>query len=59
MSPADQAFVGSLQGRTRSPTVDEGDQIHKIAKTENLPKIDLEINFDYDSAVVTPKANRN
>lgn len=56
MSPADSAFVDSLRGRTRSLTVDEGDHVAKIAKAQDRPKIDLTINFDYNSAAISPKA---
>jgi outer membrane protein OmpA-like peptidoglycan-associated protein len=56
ISPADSAFVNSLRGRTRSLTVDEGDHVAKIAKAEDRPKIDLTINFGYNSAEISPQA---
>jgi len=57
-SPADvargaeeQRFIDSLRNRqTRSLTVDERQQIATIAKDK--PSIDLEINFDYNSAEI-------
>jgi outer membrane protein OmpA-like peptidoglycan-associated protein len=55
MSPADHNFVQSLRGRTRSLSLDESDHAADIAKNEDLPKIDLDINFDFDSAAITPK----
>jgi outer membrane protein OmpA-like peptidoglycan-associated protein len=54
MSDSDRTFVEGLRHRTRSLTVDEGDHVAEIAKTK--PTIDLEIYFDFDSAVITPKA---
>jgi outer membrane protein OmpA-like peptidoglycan-associated protein len=40
--------------RTRSLTSDERDKIASLAKTR--PSIDLEINFDFDSAAIGPNA---
>lgn len=61
-SPADAArkaeearFVNSLRNRpTRSLTTAERDQIVTIA--EKRPKIDLEVNFEYNSDKIGPKA---
>jgi outer membrane protein OmpA-like peptidoglycan-associated protein len=48
-------FIDSLRNRSsRSLTTDERDKIATIAKSR--PSIDLEINFDYNSAVVGSKA---
>jgi outer membrane protein OmpA-like peptidoglycan-associated protein len=63
-SPADAArsaeetrFVDTLRNRpTRSLTTAERDQIASIAKTK--PSIDIEVNFDYDSAAIGPKAQQ-
>ncbi len=57
-SPADAArradetrFVDTLRNRTtRSLTTTEREQIASIAQTK--PSIDLEVNFDYDSATI-------
>jgi len=54
MSPEDRAFVESLRHRTRSLTVDEGE--HIVALGKDRPKIDLDVNFDYNSAQITTKA---
>ena len=62
ISPADRAkaadekqFVDKLRGRqTRSLTTDERDKITTISKTR--PSIDLEINFDYNSAKIASSA---
>jgi outer membrane protein OmpA-like peptidoglycan-associated protein len=51
----DARFVDGLRTRTtRSLSTDERQKISEISKTR--PSIDLEINFEYNSAVVNPKA---
>ena len=51
----DARFVEGLRTRaTRSLSTDERERINEIAKTR--PSIDLEINFEYNSAVIGPKA---
>jgi outer membrane protein OmpA-like peptidoglycan-associated protein len=53
--PEEQQFVNTLRNRSvRSLTVDEKDKIATIAKDK--PKIDLEINFDFNSAEIGAKA---
>jgi outer membrane protein OmpA-like peptidoglycan-associated protein len=52
--PANRAFVEGIRHRTRSLTLDERDHVAAIAK--DRPKIDLEIYFDYNSAILSPKA---
>jgi outer membrane protein OmpA-like peptidoglycan-associated protein len=54
VSDADRTFVDDIRHRTRSLTVDERDHVATIAK--DRPKIDLEINFDFNSADVRSKA---
>jgi len=54
VSDADRAFIEGLRHRTRSLTLDEGDHVTELAKTSN--KIDLEIYFDFNSAVLASKA---
>jgi outer membrane protein OmpA-like peptidoglycan-associated protein len=52
---AEDDFVNSLRNRSvRSLTVDEKDKISTISKDK--PNIDLEINFDFNSAEIGPKA---
>jgi outer membrane protein OmpA-like peptidoglycan-associated protein len=52
---ADTQFVQTLKGRTtRSLSSGERDQIYAIAQTR--PNIDLEINFDYNSADISKPA---
>lgn len=52
---AEAKFVSSIRGRsTRSLSLGERDQIATIAQKK--PKIDLEINFDYNSAAINAKA---
>lgn len=51
----DRRFIDGLRKRkTRSLTLDDRDKISKI--TEKKPSIDLEINFDFNSAAIRPEA---
>ena len=51
----EQAFINSLRARSvRSITLVERQKLDEIAQTK--PKIDLEITFDYNSAVVSAQA---
>jgi outer membrane protein OmpA-like peptidoglycan-associated protein len=51
----DKRFIDTLRNRTtRSLTIDERSRIASIAKER--PSIDLEINFEFNSAVISPKA---
>ncbi len=51
----DQQFIDTLRNRaSRSLTAEERSRIDAIAKDK--PSIDLEINFEFNSAVVGPKA---
>jgi outer membrane protein OmpA-like peptidoglycan-associated protein len=54
LSSDDLAFVKRVRGQTRSLSMDDREQMAAIATKR--PKVDLEINFDYNSADVTPKA---
>jgi outer membrane protein OmpA-like peptidoglycan-associated protein len=54
LTPDDLAFVKRVRSQTRSLSLDERDQIAAIATKR--PKVDLDINFDYNSAALTPKA---
>jgi outer membrane protein OmpA-like peptidoglycan-associated protein len=52
---ADRQFINSLRNRpTRSLSSDEREKIVAIAKDQ--PSIDLEINFNFNSATVAPAA---
>jgi outer membrane protein OmpA-like peptidoglycan-associated protein len=53
LPPSDLAFVRSVRGKTRSLSL--GDRDHLAAIAANRPKIDLDINFDFDSAALTPR----
>jgi outer membrane protein OmpA-like peptidoglycan-associated protein len=54
-SAEETRFLDALRNRpSRSLTTDERDKIAAIAKSR--PSIDLEINFDYNSAVIGAKA---
>jgi outer membrane protein OmpA-like peptidoglycan-associated protein len=54
MSEDDLAFVKRVRGQSRSLSTDDRD--HMAAIAPKRPKVDLEINFDYDSAALTPRA---
>jgi outer membrane protein OmpA-like peptidoglycan-associated protein len=54
ISDADRAFIEGLRHRTRSLSLDEGDHVAELAKDRK--KIDLTINFDFNSAAITSKA---
>ena len=55
LSADDRQFINSLRSKgTRSLTVSERDRVASIAKEK--PSIDLEINFDYNSAEISRKA---
>jgi outer membrane protein OmpA-like peptidoglycan-associated protein len=53
-SDPDAAFVEGLRHRAQSLSIEESDHVAEIAKTRT--KIDLEIEFDYDSATIAAKA---
>jgi outer membrane protein OmpA-like peptidoglycan-associated protein len=50
-APADQKFIESLRHRTRSLTLSDRERITPIL--EQRPSVDIEIYFDFDSAVIT------
>jgi outer membrane protein OmpA-like peptidoglycan-associated protein len=54
MDPDDLAFVKRVRGQTRSLSFDDREKLAAIAPKR--PKIDLEINFEYNSAALTPAA---
>jgi outer membrane protein OmpA-like peptidoglycan-associated protein len=54
MSEKDRAFIKTLHHRTRSLTSDEKERVAEMSK--DWKTIDLEIYFDYNSAVITAKA---
>jgi outer membrane protein OmpA-like peptidoglycan-associated protein len=54
-NPAETKFVTSIRGRaTRSLSKSEREEIAAIV--QDKPKIDLEINFDYNSAEISAKS---
>lgn len=53
MTAGDLAFVKSVRGKTRSLSM--GDREHLAAIAATRPKIDLDIDFDFNSADITPK----
>jgi outer membrane protein OmpA-like peptidoglycan-associated protein len=52
-SAGDLAFVQRVRGQSRSLSLDDREHVAAIA--QQRPKIDLEINFDYNSAALTPR----
>jgi outer membrane protein OmpA-like peptidoglycan-associated protein len=53
LSANDVAFINRIR-KTRSLSVADREQVASLAKTR--PTVDLEINFDYNSAAVSPTA---
>jgi outer membrane protein OmpA-like peptidoglycan-associated protein len=53
LTATDLAFVKRVRGQTRSLSSDEREQMAAIVTKR--PVIDLDINFDYNSAALTPK----
>lgn len=53
LSANDVAFINRIR-KTRSLSIADREQVASIAKTR--PTVDLEINFDYNSAAVSPTA---
>ncbi len=52
-----EELVGKLRGiKTRQITVEERKEIADVVKENDLPAIDLEVFFDYDSAAITGEA---
>lgn len=51
LSAIDLDFVRNVRGKTRSLSMGDRDHLAEIAAKR--PKIDLDINFDFDSAAVT------
>jgi outer membrane protein OmpA-like peptidoglycan-associated protein len=54
LTAADLAFVKRVRGQSRSLSLEDRDQMAAIATKR--PAIDLDINFDYNSAALTAKA---
>ncbi|GAB1717942.1 MAG: hypothetical protein NTAFB05_29840 [Nitrobacter sp.] len=54
LTQGDLDFVKSVRGKTRSLSM--GDRDHLAAIAAKRPKIDLDINFDFDSAALAPRA---
>jgi outer membrane protein OmpA-like peptidoglycan-associated protein len=56
LTAEDQAFINGLKAKTRQIVVEERTELTEIVKKDNLPALDLEIYFDFDSSVITPQA---
>jgi outer membrane protein OmpA-like peptidoglycan-associated protein len=55
LTPQQAAFINNLKGRTRQILVEERAELTKVVKEADLPALDLEIYFDFDSSVITPR----
>jgi len=53
LSADDRAFVKRVRGLKRSLSMDDRNQMDALVTKR--PTIDLDVNFDYDSAALTPK----
>jgi outer membrane protein OmpA-like peptidoglycan-associated protein len=50
-------MVNRLQTiKTRQITIEERDEIAKVVEDNDLPTVDIEVFFEYDSAAITPQA---
>lgn len=57
MSAQHRSLIDGLKGKaTRQITVEERTELATVAKQNDLPSIDLEIYFDYDSAAITQQS---
>lgn len=54
LSEANTAFIQRVRGQSRSLSLDDRQQMAEIAAKR--PKVDVEINFDFNSAELTPRA---
>lgn len=55
-SPEDQTFLRNLQGTTRAIVVEDREKLAEIVQKYEMPKFDLEIYFDFNSAKTTEAA---
>lgn len=55
-SPEDREFIAGLQGATRSIVVEDREKLAEVVKKYDMPKLDLEIYFDFNSAAIGPEA---
>lgn len=56
LSQDDRKFVDGLRGKSRAITVVERKRLAVIVKEKELPEIDLEVYFDFDSARISGEA---
>jgi outer membrane protein OmpA-like peptidoglycan-associated protein len=54
MTADDLAFIKRVRGQTRSLSLDERERMAEIAPKR--PKVNLNVNFEYNSASLSPKA---
>jgi outer membrane protein OmpA-like peptidoglycan-associated protein len=51
-----ESFINGLKGRTRQIVVEERTKLIEVVKEADLPAVDLEVYFDFDSSAITPRA---
>jgi outer membrane protein OmpA-like peptidoglycan-associated protein len=56
LTPQQTEFINGLKRRTRQIIVEERTELIKVIKEADLPALDLEIYFDFDSSAITPRA---
>ena len=56
MSSEDQQFVDGLQGNTRSIVVEEREKLTEVVQKYDMPKLDLEVYFDFNSSNISQVA---
>ncbi len=56
LSTEDQRFIGTLKNRTRAIVVEERERLVEVIEINDLPSLDLEIYFAYDSSTIAPEA---
>lgn len=52
----DREFIAGLQGATRSIVVEDREKLAEVVKKYDMPNLDLEIYFDFNSAAIGPEA---
>ena len=55
-STEDQMFIDSLKGQTRAIVVQERQKLSAVVQKYDMPQIDLEIYFDFNSAAIAQPA---
>jgi len=56
LSTEDRSFVSGLKKKTRGIVVEERERLAEVIAANDLPSLDLEIFFAYDSSAIAPEA---